>query len=91
MTEDEWFDTYKPTKNSHDPEASWNGTLIGTSDAEQAQIKSASPDRIWTLTETDGVMHLTNGFHTVNRLGYFVCSVPYSGPDIEIPIEQASN
>lgn len=91
MTEDDWFDTYKPAKNTVDPDASWNGTLMGTSDAEILQVKSASPDRIWTLTETNGAVHVVNGFHTVNRLGYFVCRVSYSGPDIEIPVEQASN
>ena len=39
-------------------------------------------NRAWTIIETDNMLHyytcFSTGMHLVNRLGYFVCEVPYT-------------
>ena len=39
MTEDEWFDTYKPIKNHLDENASFDGHMFETYDGEVAFVK----------------------------------------------------
>ena len=35
------------------------------------------PNHVWTLVEGDGGTYVVNGYHLVNRIGYFVTQVPY--------------
>ena len=49
-------------------------------------IHATEPNRVWTLIEGDsGNLWITNGYHFVNRLNYFITEVPFEGSDVEIP------
>ena len=50
-------------------------------------IHFTEPNRVWTLIEGDsGNLWITNGYHFVNRLNYFVTKKPFEGAnDIEVP------
>lgn len=80
LTEDAFFEKFKPIKNhiSADNDA-WNGAMFETFGAEvefvQAQAKTA-PETVWTIIETDGDFSITNGYHHVNRVGYLVTEIP---------------
>ena len=79
MTEDEWLETYKPKTNHIDSNASWNGTMFETYGEEVEFVQSTPDNFVWTLLEGDeGQTLISNGYSFVNRLGYFVCEVPWN-------------
>ena len=82
LTEQEWFDTYKPLPNHIDPNASFNdgdnGYMFETYGEELDFVKAQEPNRIWTYFDgDDGGTYICDGYHLVNRIGYFVTTVPY--------------
>lgn len=81
MTYEEWLEKFKPMKNPTDPDAPFDGCLIDTSKEEMAFVAEQNRLKVWTLLESDGVMHIGEGVHFVNRMGYFVTEVPRLRPD----------
>ena len=83
LTEDKWFDTYKPIPNHLDDNASFNdgehGYMFETYGDELEFVKAQDSNRIWTYRDgSDGGTYITEGYHVVNRIGYFVTTVPYN-------------
>ena len=81
MTEEEWFATYKPIPNHIDKNASFNdgehGYMFETYGAEVEFVKKADPAHIWTYGDgDDSGTYIWNGWHFVNRLGYFITELP---------------
>jgi hypothetical protein len=82
MTMEEWEATYKPIPNNIDTNASFDGLMFETYGDEYEFVKSANPLCIWTYGDgDDGGSYIWNGFHLINRLGYFITEVP--APDEE--------
>jgi len=78
MTDDEWFNTYKPIKNHIDTYASFNGTMFETYGEEVEFVKQQNPNTIWMLGDgDDGGMYVWSGWGFVNRIGYFITEVPF--------------
>ena len=77
MDFDEWFDTYKPIPNNIDTNASFDGHMFETYGDEVEFVKKADPAYIWTYGDgDDGGSYVWNGWHFVNRIGYFITEVP---------------
>ena len=77
MTMEEWEATYKPIKNHIDTNASFDGAMFETYGDEYEFVKSANPLCVWTYGDgDDGGSYIWNGFHYINRLGYFITEVP---------------
>jgi len=77
MDFDEWCATYKPIPNNIVEDASFDGTMFETYGAEIAFVKKADPAYIWMYGDgDDGGTYLWNGWHIVNRIGYFITEVP---------------
>ena len=77
MTEDEWFDTYKPIKNHIDVTSSFDGHMFETYGDEVEFVKAQDENRIWMYGDgDDGGSYIWNGWHIVNRIGYFITDVP---------------
>jgi hypothetical protein len=77
MTEDEWFDTYKPIKNHIDVTSSFDGHMFETYGDEVEFVKAQDENRIWMYGDgDDGGSYIWNGWHFVNRIGYFITEVP---------------
>mgnify|MGYP000453732755 CR=1 FL=1 len=77
MTEEEWFDTYKPIKNHLETTSSFDGHMFETYGSEVEFVKSQDNDKIWMFGDgDDGGMYIWNGWHIVNRIGYFITEVP---------------
>ena len=77
MTEDEWFDTYKPILNHIDTYASFDGHMFETYGDELEFVKAQDENRIWMYGDgDDGGSYIWNGWHIVNRIGYFITEVP---------------
>lgn len=79
ITEDRWWE-FKPVKNrllkgTH----AWDNCMFETHGRELKIIKGVVKNRplgVWTLIETDGIQTIVSGFHTINRIGYFVTEIP---------------
>jgi|LakMenE18May11ns_1017448.scaffolds.fasta_scaffold9051472_2 hypothetical protein len=83
LTEDEWFDTYKPIKNHIDKNASVDGHMFETYGEELEFIEKQKELYIWTYGDgDDGGTYIWNGFHVVNRIGYFLTEVPFDDKSI---------
>ena len=82
MTFEEWEAAYKPIFNHIDKNASFqdedgNGLMFETYGDEVEFVKSQSPENIWTYGDgDDGGGYIWNGWHIVNRIGYFITEVP---------------
>jgi hypothetical protein len=74
---DTWFDTYKPIKNHLDENSSFDGHMFETYGDEVEFVKAQDENRIWMYGDgDDGEGHIWNGWHIVNRIGYFITEVP---------------
>ena len=81
MDFDEWCETYKPIVNHIDEHASFDngegGIMFETYGDEVEFVKQQDDACIWTYGDgDDGGGYIWNGWHFVNRLGYFVTEVP---------------
>lgn len=83
---DKWFDEYKPVENHIDNNASFDGCMFETYGEELRHILATDSYKVWTLLEDDyGNQCVTNGYHIVNRLGYFITEKPWEeGQDFNI-------
>ena len=93
LTEEEWFDTFKPIPNHLDDNASFQtedgvGYMFETYDEELRFVQSQEPNRIWTYCDGDNSgTYIFQGMRIVNRIGYFVTTVPFDGSkDYQIQI-----
>jgi len=75
LTDDLWFELFKPQQNHLNPNAPWGGVMYETYGAEQDYILAQPTQNVWTWVDCDGGTALVSGFAYVNRLGYFVCEV----------------
>lgn len=75
MTVDEWETKFRPIQNVCDDFASWDGRMYEAHGAQLDWVLAwwrKYPQRVWTLVENDDELYIINGFHFVNRYGYFV-------------------
>ena len=75
ITVDQWESEYQPVDNTGDEFASWNGQMFETFGDEHEMVLSVAtrePRRVWTLVDTADGQFIVNGYHQVNRIGYFV-------------------
>jgi hypothetical protein len=78
MTEEEWFDTYKPIKNNIDNNSSFDGHMFETYGEEVEFVKAQDENRIWMYGDgDDGGSYVWSGWGFVNRIGYFITEVPF--------------
>jgi hypothetical protein len=90
MDFDEWCATYKPIPNNIVEDSSFDGTMFETYGDEVAFVKKADPAYIWMYGDgDDGGSYIWNGWHIVNRIGYFITEVPCP-PDTTIQVKVSS-
>ena len=41
------------------------------------ELANQVPNHVWTYIDGDDGTYVTNGYHLVNRIGYFITQVPY--------------
>lgn len=86
-----WKKIFQPQKNEIKVRSFFDGTMFETSGEEidfVATHEVEHPNTVWTLVDNFGSTYIEPGFHIANRLGYFICAMPYrSGSDLfEIPM-----
>ena len=80
LTWDEWEDKFKPVYNhlSKYPEQDKTYSSFETYGAEVEYVQTKIDDRlVWTFGDGDMCTYLSNGYHYINRISYYVCTVPY--------------
>lgn len=86
----DWVKTYRPVQNFIIDNASMDGTMFETFGPEHNYVisqKALKPKHLWTLLEGDeGQTFVSNGYHHVNRLGYFITEVAFDGEDLEVSV-----
>ena len=93
LTEDQFSDRFKPISNHLNPNASFDwgdgfGTLFETYDEELDYVRSQGYSHVWTLLSGDDGDYIANGFHFVNRLGYFITEVAVpDGCEFEVMLD----
>jgi len=91
LTEDTWEFNYHPITNPNNPLGPLNGTLFETYGEDLAFVKQAPEDTVWTWVSGNDFDVIVSGYHYVNRMGYFITEVPFSGDEtIEIDISMNS-
>jgi hypothetical protein len=73
-----WEKRFKPIKNMIDTNASGDGTMFETYGKEMEYVQhvnDVAPGTVWTLVDCDGKLRISNGYHFVNRIGYFITEI----------------
>jgi len=79
LTPTEWHEQFKPIPNSLS-RYNVDGTDINFETfGEDLEFVKEHVDQnlVWTFSDGDMCSFISNGYHYVNRLNYYVCSVPY--------------
>lgn len=77
LTTDQWEAKYKPITNHLSADASWNGLMFETYDAEFDFVREQPDNRVWTWVDGEDGTYLITGIAFVNRIGYFVTTEPW--------------
>ena len=79
---DLWWRSYRPTgspRHNSGPCIGDTPRMFETFDDDLQDVLAANeraPGTVWTLIEgDDGEQYIVNGYHDVNRLGYFITEV----------------
>lgn len=82
---DQWMDLYEPVK-VHDDER--ETVMFETYGDDLAKIKATPVHNVWTWVDTDDGSVIIEGYHVVDRIGYFVTRVPWvDGLDYEVRVQ----
>lgn len=80
-----WVKQYRPIKQSEG--AAIDGYMLDHGVAEDKAKILAAPSRcLWTVIAPDCCRHwvISSGFHIVNRLGYIITEVPFTGDCLDV-------
>jgi hypothetical protein len=77
LTDDEWSEQYPLVSNHIDVNSSCDGKMFETYGDELQHVMATPPEFVWTYQDDDnGNPCITSGFHVVNRIGYFISTIP---------------
>lgn len=83
LTFDEWEEKFRPRVNIFSPNTGFcdengYGILFDTYGIENLFVQNHIHEKtVWTWIDADKGTYVVNGYHWVNRIGYFVTEVPY--------------
>ncbi len=89
LNTDAWEDKFLPEENdSPDANGTWNNTMYETYGEDLNRVKDTDPHKVWTLVDVEGKQYILNGYHTVNRFGYFITKNEWKdGDDYTIKVD----
>lgn len=91
MSFESWCEGYQPVENPNGRAFGFDDTsymfeTYGRDLAEVERVRRVDDALIWTIVETECGDVLVEGFHTVNRVGYFIASARHTGGRMEVPL-----
>tara|TARA_B110000503_G_C7042208_1_gene368680 strand:+ start:397 stop:840 length:444 start_codon:yes stop_codon:yes gene_type:complete len=88
LTHDEWLEMFKPVKNHitkyPDEHAEYDMFETYSPEVDFVQTK-IDENLVWTYGDGDMCTYISNGYGYVNRIGYYICTVPYD-PEVTYQI-----
>jgi len=86
-----WENTYDPIVNHMNDNASFqdeqgNGIMFETYGVELDYISTYPAEYVWTLIDSSN-LYIKNGYHIVNRVGYFITEKPWDKSWITVILE----
>jgi hypothetical protein len=79
LTFEEWVDKYKPICDMDG-----SPIMYETYGEDLEIIQKQEPEYVWTWTDGGDYSVITNGISYVNRMNYYICTVPY---DLDVIIQ----
>ena len=79
LTFDEWVETYKPI-SLHDGSL----RIFETYGEDYEIVKTVDNNHLWTWSDGGDYSVITNGYSFVNRLHYYISTVPWKDEHIQI-------
>lgn len=82
LSYDKWIETFTPQTNITTAGSAFDGTMYETYGADLAEVLIWADGKhrhlhVWTLVENDdGDLVICEGYHRVNRMGYFLTGMP---------------
>ena len=80
LTPTEWQEQFKPIYNpSSVANYELSRDIYFDTHGEDLEFVKQHVDKnlVWTFSDGDMCSFISNGYHYINRLNYYVCSVPY--------------
>jgi len=81
MTYEQWVAKFKPTYNHLVRDASFEGMMFETYGNELdfvlQVVNKGGKLLVWTYIDGDNGTYIVEGYRLVNRIGYFICDVPF--------------
>ena len=90
LTEEEWEVLFMPIQNHLEAHSPRSGDMFETFGEELEYVLSHENDKIWTWIEDidENKTYIVNGFHHINRIGYFICqNAWFEGAQIEVTLD----
>lgn len=91
MSFDDWVETYRPVENPDGDSGFFIDDIclmFETFGEELKRVQKAvevAPDTVWTAVDGyDGKVYIGNGYHYVNRIGYFITELPFEGDYLNV-------
>ena len=81
ITEEEFDAQFVMVLNHLDPDSACDGYMFETSGKELRYIQIVAishPNNIWTYMDADEGIYIVNGYHIINRIGYFITTTPWT-------------
>lgn len=78
LTDEEFYEKFKPQTNHFEEDAPWDGCMYETYGEEHEYVREvlkSKPHNVWTVLDVDGYLVLGDGYHYVNRMGYIITEV----------------
>ena len=87
--EDTFYEYFKPQMHLSDEHEVWGGYGLETYGKDFEFISKYDPNYVWTVVDGDSCdkQWIVAGLHFVNRICYIVTTLPHSGSEIEIRVE----
>lgn len=91
MNDDEWFEKFKPIANPtgdsglHVDDVCYMFETYDPDITKVIEAHAANPACVWTLLDCDSCEVIGDGYHYVNRIGYFITEVP-AEPDSDYEV-----
>lgn len=86
MTWSEFVDFFKPEPNKFSKDT--DQMMYETYGEELDYVLSVRPHHVWTYVDVDFGSVVVEGYHYVNRIGYFITEVPWiDGTSYEIDLQ----
>jgi hypothetical protein len=83
---EDWEEKYELLPNPNSDNAMWEDPKFETYGEDLDFVRAQDDRHIWTLVEgDDGNLYITNGYHLVNRINYFITKKPFEGEFLEVP------